>query len=68
MNVPCCLVVKIWRFHQHGPGLIPGMGMLFRLFDDFCFDDYIVDIQLQNLFNDGFVAQLVARMTPDQKV
>ena len=68
MNVSCGLVVKIRRFNQHGPGSIHGMGMLFRIFDDFCFDDYIVDIQLQNLFNDGFVAQLVARLTPDQKV
>ena len=62
------LVVRIWRFHRHGAGSIPGMGMLFRIFDDFCFDDCIVDIQLQNLFNDGLVAQLVARLTPDQKV
>ena len=68
MNVPCGLVVRIRRFLRHGPGSIAGMGMLFRIFDDFCFDDCIVDIQLQNLFSDGLVAQLVARLTPDPKV
>ena len=25
-KVPCGLVVRIWRFHRHGPGSIPGMG------------------------------------------
>jgi hypothetical protein len=44
------------------------MGMLFRLFEDFCFNDCIVDIQLHNLFYDGFVAQLVTRLTPCHKV
>ena len=61
-------MVRIWRFHRHGPGSIPDMGMLFRIFDGFCFDDCIVDIQMQNIFNGGLVAQLVARLTPDQKV
>ena len=61
-------MVRIWRFPRQGPGSIPGMGMLFRIFDGFCFDDCIVDIQMQNIFNGGLVAQLVARLTPDQKV
>ena len=61
-------MVRIWRFHRHGPGSLPGMGMLFRIFDGFCFDDCIVDIQMQNIFNGGLVAQLVARLTPDQEV
>ena len=25
-KVPCGLVVRIWRFHRHGPGSITGMG------------------------------------------
>ena len=59
---------RIWRFHRHGPDSILCMGMLFRIFDGFCFDDCIVDIQMQNIFNGGLVAQLVARLTPDQEV
>ena len=61
-------MVRIWRFHRHGPGSILCMGMLFRIFDGFCFDDCIVDIQMHNSSNGGLVAQLVARLTPDQKV
>ena len=61
-------MVRIWRSHRHGPGSIPGMGMLFRIFDGFSFDDCIVGIQMPNIFNGGLVAQLVVRLSPDQKV
>ena len=28
----CVLVVRIWRFHRHGPGSIPGMGIFLWTF------------------------------------
>ena len=30
--IPCGLVVRIWRFHRHGPGSIPGMGIFLSTF------------------------------------
>ena len=49
------------------PGFDSLHGDAFWIFNDFCSYDCIVDIQLQNVFKDGLVAQLVARQTPDQK-
>ena len=34
MLMPCGLVVRIWRSHRHGPGSIPGMGILRAKFFD----------------------------------
>ena len=28
----CVVVVRIWRFHRHGPGSIPGMGIFLSTF------------------------------------
>ena len=32
LHIPCGLVVRIWRFHRHGPGSIPGMGIFISTF------------------------------------
>ena len=28
-NFPDGLMARIWRFHRHGPGSIPGQGILY---------------------------------------
>ena len=28
LTVPCCLAVRFWGSHRHGPGSIPGMGKI----------------------------------------
>ena len=57
--LPCGLVVRIWRFHRHGPGSIPGMG---NCLEKFAFFEALAAVKMIFLPQEKPFARLCAEI------